>query len=449
MKEKKNAVAVKRSRAKIEKLLMILLPCTAVLISYFILAPQLQLLSAHREKSKAAVTAPPVSPQENSHIEFMPIADISQILNIVDVAEMNISEIKDNTPTAPQPAVPEIIYTPESPPPDMSPVLDSMGRTVYTYSFNVGPNGFLLYRNSQQESDVIPVDENGDGVLDYGLRYVPDGYYVSVTLFNEDNTPLDEYDISASPMTQSAGGPDTGWKSENGKTYYLDRNGVPVVGLKNIDGKLYYFNQRGEKASQLGVDVSCFNGTVNYASVKAQGIDFVLVRVGGRGWESGLVYEDSMALDHLRSARAAGLKIGAYFYSAAANAEEAVQEASVVIDCLGGMSLEMPIFIDMEYSGNFPAGRADALNSAQRVEIINAFCKTLVNSGYAAGVYSGESLLSTSVDHNSIARYSIWIANYTENNAMPTYPHRYDMWQFTDRGVVSGMGGNVDINVIF
>jgi len=404
------------------------------------------------------VTAPGITAQISAATQFQPIPDISQLLGIVDISQMPMEEIKDNTPEAPQEAVPEIIYTP----PEIvqeQPVLDSAGRYVYSYTYNVGPNGFLMYRNGM-ESDVLPVDENNDGTLDYGLRYVAGepaaegmeeapGYYVSVTLFNDDNSPAADYDIIATPLTRPASESLAGWKSENGRTYYRDINGNYVVGLKNIDGKLYYFNQRGEKASRLGVDVSCFNGTVNWNAVKAQGIDFVIVRVGGRGWESGLVYEDSMALDHIRGANAAGLKVGAYFYSAAVDATEAIQEASVVIEKLGGIGLEMPIYIDMEFSGNFPMGRADGLGTAQRVEIINAFCKTVENSGYAGGVYSGESLLSTAVDYNSISQYSIWIANYTENNALPTYPHSYNIWQFTDRGLVSGMGGNVDLNVIF
>ena len=241
----------------------------------------------------------------------------------------------------------------------------------------------------------------------------------------------------------------SGWRRENGKIYYVDSSGNYAVGLKKIDGKLHYFNERGEKARSLGVDVSCFNGIVNYSAVKAQGIDFVIARVGGRGWESGLMYTDSMALDHIRGAKAAGLKVGVYFYSTAVNAAEAVQEASLVIDTLAGLSLEMPVYIDMEYSGSFPAGRADALGPAQRIEIINAFSRTLENHGYDSGVYSSESLLWTSLDHKYLSRYSVWMANYTENNALPTYPYDYHIWQFTDRGVVDGMGGNVDLNVIF
>ena len=241
----------------------------------------------------------------------------------------------------------------------------------------------------------------------------------------------------------------SGWRRENGKIYYIDDSGNYAVGLKKIEGKLYYFNERGEKASSLGVDVSCFNGIVNYPAVKEQGIDFVIVRVGGRGWESGLMYTDSMALDHIRGARAAGLKVGVYFYSTAVNAAEAVQEASVVIDTLAGMSLDMPVYIDMEYSGSFPTGRADTLSPAQRIEIINAFSRTLENHGYDSGVYSSESLLWTSLDHNYLSRHSVWVANYTENNALPAYPYDYHIWQFTDRGVVEGMGGNVDLNVIF
>lgn len=244
-----------------------------------------------------------------------------------------------------------------------------------------------------------------------------------------------------------SGGP--GWRRENGKIYYIDDRGNYAVGLKKIDGKLHYFNERGEKASSLGVDVSCFNGIVNYPTVKAQGIDFVIARIGGRGWESGLMYTDSMALDHIRGAKAAGLKVGVYFYSTAVNAAEAIQEASLVIARLAGLSLDLPVYIDMEYSGSFPTGRADTLSPAQRIEIINAFGRTLENCGYMTGIYSSESLLRTSLDHNYLSRYCVWMANYTENNALPSYPYDYHIWQFTDRGVVEGMGGNVDLNVIF
>lgn len=412
----------------------------------------------------ATVSAEAISCQVKAAASYQAIPDISELLGIVDISQMPVTEIKDNTPDAPVEVVPEVIYTPEESVQQETAVLDPMGRPVYTYSCNVGPNGFLLLRGSGTESDVIPVDENNDGVVDYGLRYVlpeapPEGmedesggtggYYVSVTLFNADNSPVELYDITAIPLTQPAGGSLAGWQSENGSTYYRDASGSYVTGLKSIDGKLYYFDYYGRKASRLGVDVSCFNGSVNWSAVKAQGIDFAIVRVGGRGWESGLVYEDSMALDHIRGAKAAGLKVGVYFYSTAIDASEAIQEASVVIEMLGGTGLDMPVYIDMEYSGDFPYGRADTLGTAQRVEIINAFCKTIVNSGYTAGVYSGESLLTHEVDYNSIAQYSVWLANYTENNSLPSYPHSYHIWQFTDRGVVTGMGGNVDLNVIF
>lgn len=260
----------------------------------------------------------------------------------------------------------------------------------------------------------------------------------------KDNSPHALEDAIAQVLSGGAG-----WRQENGKTYYIDDNGNYAVGLKKIGGKLCYFNQFGEMASSIGVDVSCFNGAVNWQLVKEQGVDFAIVRVGGRGWESGLVYKDNMAIDHIIGAKNAGLKVGAYFYSAAIDAAEAIQEASVVIETLGGIGLEMPVYIDMEYSSRFPAGRADTLSKAQRVEIISAFAKTLENSGYNAGIYSGESLLSTSVDHRALSRYCVWVANYTENNALPTYPHDYHIWQFTDRGRISGMSGNVDINVIF
>lgn len=231
--------------------------------------------------------------------------------------------------------------------------------------------------------------------------------------------------------------------------FLYDDYGNPDPGLKNIDGKIYYFNQHGQRAKSLGIDVSFYNKGINWPAVKAQGIDFAIIRAGGRGWETGLIYDDDCFRQNLDGARAAGLKVGVYFYSTAINAAEAVQEANYVIKCLNGTKLDFPIFFDIEQSGEYPYGRADRLNKTLRSDTVNAFCSTVVNSGYRAGIYSGQSFLKYHIDYNSLSQYYIWLASYTRNNRLPSFSAHYDMWQFTDSGVVNGIRGKVDMNAIF
>ena len=120
-----------------------------------------------------------------------------------------------------------------------------------------------------------------------------------------------------------------------------------------------------------------------------------------------------------------------------------------MLDCLGGTELELPIFIDVEYSGDYPHGRADRLSNTQRELIINAFCRTVMDYGYEAGVYSGQNYFKFNLDMRSLTKYTVWLASYTKNARLPDYPGHYDLWQFTDRGHVNGISGIVDMNMMF
>ena len=231
--------------------------------------------------------------------------------------------------------------------------------------------------------------------------------------------------------------------------YLYDANGNPEPGLKSIGGKLYYFNQYGQRAKALGIDVSFYNKGINWDAVKAQGIDFAIIRAGGRGWETGLIYEDECFRQNLDGARAAGIDVGVYFYSTAINAAEAIQEANYVLDCLNGTKLEYPIFFDIEQSGDYPYGRSDRLSKTMRAETFNAFCTAVMEKGYRAGVYSGVFFLRNHIASECFEPYYIWLANYTRYNRLPSYSGVYDMWQFTDRGTVNGIRAKVDMNVIY
>lgn len=241
----------------------------------------------------------------------------------------------------------------------------------------------------------------------------------------------------------------TGWRQIDGKTYYLDENGTCAVGLRKIDGKLHYFNQNGVKASSLGIDVSYYDNSIDWKAVKAAGIDFAIVRVGGRGWGSGKLYGDCRMEQYLQEAKDAGIPLGVYFYSTAVHPGEAVEEAAATLQALNGFPLDLPVFLDLEFSGEYPTGRADQLSPSQRAAIAAAFCETIRNGGYRPGVYAGQNFLKASLDYFSVSRYTIWLASYTADNRLPAFQKPYDIWQFTDQGRVDGIGGYVDMNVIF
>ena len=152
-----------------------------------------------------------------------------------------------------------------------------------------------------------------------------------------------------------------------------------------------------------------------------------------------LVGAGPSALVAARDLAKAGLKVGVYFFSQAVNEVEAVEEASMVLSQVKGYKLTYPVFIDVEPSG----GRADKLSSGDRTKVINAFCQTIQNSGYRAGIYANKTWLETKLDMNVLNAYKVWLAQYASE---PTYQGRYDMWQYKDTGKISGVTGNVDLN---
>ena len=404
-------------------------------------------------QSKDGYTQPgSISCSVSNAITYEKIEEIEDIVEIKDAAEIS-DEIKISGNEAPIEVIPETIITIDEPVAVQSDnttsvLLDSNGYETYTYSYET-INGHLILSDGT-ESDVVPIEEDGQLVFGLVLDSENSTSY-TIDLFNPDNTPVSDYLISYESVGAESNENNivTGWQNINGNVYYVESDGSYATGLKSIDGSIYYFDYTGRKASSVGIDVSFYNGTINWQTVKNSGIDFAILRVGGRGWSTGALYDDSCFYNYLIGAKAAGLKVGVYFYSTAVNPVEAIQEASLVLDRLNNVTLDFPIFIDMEYSGDYPAGRSDTLSMAERVVVALTFCKTVNNSGYQAGIYSSQSFITDCLDYNSISPYCIWLANYTENNQLPNFAGRYDIWQFTDRGHVPGVNGSCDLNVIF
>ena len=242
---------------------------------------------------------------------------------------------------------------------------------------------------------------------------------------------------------------DAGWWESDGKLYYVNARNQVLRGMHLIDGTLCYFDQNGVKSSQLGIDVSYHNGAINWNAVKAQGIDYAILRVGYRGYGTGLLWEDKRFEQYIKAAKAAGMKLGVYFYSSAMNPAEAREEASFVVGLLAGAKLDYPVYFDTELSEDIPPGRHDYLGKAVRAQVIPAFCETIRAAGYTPGLYSNLNFLNNHIPYAVYGPYTTWLASYTRDNKLPSFARPYDMWQFTASGSVNGIRGVADMNVIF
>lgn len=242
------------------------------------------------------------------------------------------------------------------------------------------------------------------------------------------------------------GGVRHGWWTIDGKTYYYDKNGNAVTGEQVIKGAKYSFGSDGALSASsgtLGIDVSKWNGNIDWNKVKSSGVNFVIIRCGYRGSSAGALIEDPKFRANIKGAQAAGLRVGVYFFSQAVNEVEAVEEASMCINLCKGYSLSFPIYIDVEGSN----GRGDTISASQRTANIKAFCGTIQNGGYRAGVYSNKTWFTKNINTASLTNYKIWLAQYAANVSYTAT--RYDMWQYTSKGSVSGISGNVDMNILY
>lgn len=236
----------------------------------------------------------------------------------------------------------------------------------------------------------------------------------------------------------------TGWQTIGGKRYFYDKNGNPVTGDQIIQGVKYSFREDGslDGGNVMGIDISKHNGTVDWNAVKNAGVEFVILRCGYRGSASGVLVEDEKFRTNIKGATAAGLKVGIYFFSQAVNEMEAVEEASLTLSLIKGHKISYPVYIDVEAAN----GRADGLSAAERTKVVRAFCETVRDSGYTAGVYSNKNWFAEKMDTGAFGNYRIWLAQYTES---PTYTGRYEMWQYSSRGTIPGIKGDVDLNIFY
>ena len=286
--------------------------------------------------------------------------------------------------------------------------------------------------NPREDKTTVLKDTSGrelyvsDGNNQYRLAHYAD-YYTSSKFYIKEATRY------------------TGWQTLDGKVYFFKADGDKVTGEQVIQGAKYNFASDGSLvvgSGTMGIDVSKWNGTIDWNAVKNSGVSYVIIRVGYRGSSQGALIEDPKFKTNIKGATAAGIKVGVYFFTQAVDEVEAVQEASMVLDRISGYKISYPVFLDVEGSG----GRGDAIDSATRTAVCKAFCNTIKNAGYTPGIYANKTWLSSKMDAGALSGYKIWLAQYAKT---PTYTGRYDLWQYRSNGKVSGISGNVDLNLSY
>lgn len=265
-----------------------------------------------------------------------------------------------------------------------------------------------------------------------------------VTIFNADGTGKSEYAFTENTTTTQVEKKVTvytGWQTINGNTYYYKADGTYITGFHVIQGKNYFFDNNGVQGGALGIDVSKYQGNIDWVKVRDAGVKFVFIRCGYRGYGTGALVVDPYFYQNIQGATAAGLKVGVYFFSQAITTEEAVEEASLCISLVKGYNLAYPIAFDTENTGF--NGRADGLSTNHRTQIAVAFCETVRSAGYTPCVYASKSWFMYQLTASSLNNYKIWLAHYTNQT---NYTGKYDIWQYSSTGSVNGIKGNVDMN---
>lgn len=223
------------------------------------------------------------------------------------------------------------------------------------------------------------------------------------------------------------------------KEYDYDR-------LIDKGGYKYYTDKDGNVISKLGIDVSEYQPSVDWQQVKNAGIEFVMVRMGYRGYgEAGTLVVDKMFRHHVENALGAGLGVGVYFFSQAVNDAEVKEEAEFVLENIKDYNLTYPVVFDTEEI-KFDTARTDNLTSEQFTRNCEVFCDVIQAAGYDTMIYANMKWFAFTLDLTKLTDYPKWYADY---EPIPQCPYEFDMWQYTESGSVPGIDGNVDLNVYF
>ncbi len=225
----------------------------------------------------------------------------------------------------------------------------------------------------------------------------------------------------------------------------LDEENFTVIDKDLPTYTIEYKDSKSDFEAFKGIDVSKFQGTIDWEKVAADGVDFAFVRVGYRGYETGKLVEDENCKINIENALKSNIKTGVYFYTQAITVEEAVEEAQFVIDIVKDYDINYPVAFDLEVVGDSLA-RTNNLTAEQRVEIVKAFCDTVKEAGYTPMLYGNLASMFSLVEYEDVLDYDKWFAYY---DVELYFPYDLAIWQYSCTGKVDGIEGDCDLNIAF
>lgn len=220
---------------------------------------------------------------------------------------------------------------------------------------------------------------------------------------------------------------------------YIDENFIAE------ENGMVSYQEDGEVLTRKGIDVSKYQGEIDWEAVKNDGIDYAIIRVGIRGYSEGGILEDEFFRQNIEGAIANGIPVGVYFFTQAVNEAEALEEADFVIGMLQGYELTYPVYLDIE-DVKKESCRTNGLTVEERTNNAKVFLERIREAGYEPALYGNMKSFLLMVDLASLEQYDKWFAGYT----LPIYyPYEYKMLQYSEKGKVAGIPAAVDINICF
>lgn len=247
-------------------------------------------------------------------------------------------------------------------------------------------------------------------------------------------------------------------QESNDKIYISDYNGGTYVKSYDVDVNEYdseSFVQANGRISytaaetKTGIDVSAHQGEIDWASVKADGIDFAIIRAGFRGYTEGAIVQDKRFIENIEGALANDMKVGVYFFSQAITEEEAKQEAQFVLDLIKDYDISYPVSYDWEHIVNYnedSVPRTNNISDEAVTSFAKIFCETIKSSGYTSSFYINKNLGYSYFDLDELSDHDIWYAEYA---SYPSFYYDFYIWQYSESGTVNGISTTVDLNLSF
>lgn len=260
-------------------------------------------------------------------------------------------------------------------------------------------------------------------------------------MYQNENPVEREPEPTPTEVPEASPSPSPSPENEN-----IKKNTIIFTNLKITNDQMAYYLD-GEKQSFLGVELSKNNGQVDFDWLKRNGVDFVMLKIGGRGYESGVITVDDKFTDYMEAAKKAGLDVGVYFSSQAISVKEAVEEAQFVTTTLQTYQLKYPVAYTVETVANDDA-RTDLLDKDEKSQVAEAFLKSIQDAGYQPILYGNAEWLMNEIQPDVLLEdYDVML---NDTSPVPDYPYQFKMWKYANDKVISGIesGGSYIISFV-